>query len=214
MCPWLCFTIPYTVERPSPVPFPGGLVVKNGSKTRDRIFTSIPHPVSLTRNVTYFPGLPTGCKDTDLSSMSRFAVSIVSFPPPGIASRALTARLTTTCSICPGSAFTLPNDSAENVVSSMSSPISRRSIISMPKRTRLRLITFGSRTRLRQEDAAVPVDGRQEIVEVMGDPPGEPPDRFHLLRLAELLLRLLPLGDLQFQRDVRFPQGAELVSHV
>ena len=35
-------------------------------------------------------------------------VSIVSVPPSGIASRALTARFSSTCSICPGSAFTLP----------------------------------------------------------------------------------------------------------
>ena len=32
MCPPLCFTMPYTVARPSPVPLPGSLVVKNGSK--------------------------------------------------------------------------------------------------------------------------------------------------------------------------------------
>ena len=33
MLPPLCFTIPYTVASPSPVPLPIGLVVKNGSKT-------------------------------------------------------------------------------------------------------------------------------------------------------------------------------------
>ena len=32
MCPPLCCTMPYTVARPSPVPLPGSLVVKNGSK--------------------------------------------------------------------------------------------------------------------------------------------------------------------------------------
>ena len=32
MWPPPCFTIPYTVDRPSPVPFPFSLVVKNGSK--------------------------------------------------------------------------------------------------------------------------------------------------------------------------------------
>ena len=29
--PPLCVTIPYTVDRPSPVPWPTGFVVKNGS---------------------------------------------------------------------------------------------------------------------------------------------------------------------------------------
>ena len=38
--------------------------------------------------------------------MSVLAVWMVSFPPRGIASRALTARLTRTCSIWPGSAST------------------------------------------------------------------------------------------------------------
>jgi len=32
--PPLCFTIPKTVARPSPVPLPGSFVVKNGSKIR------------------------------------------------------------------------------------------------------------------------------------------------------------------------------------
>ena len=33
--PPLCFTIPYTVDKPRPVPLPFSLVVKNGSKMRD-----------------------------------------------------------------------------------------------------------------------------------------------------------------------------------
>ena len=45
--PLLCCTIPYTVERPSPVPSPTGLVVKNGSKIMDWVARSIPMPVSL-----------------------------------------------------------------------------------------------------------------------------------------------------------------------
>ena len=40
------------------------------------------------------------------ASSSTFAVSITRLPPPGIASRALTARLTSTCSSWPGSAST------------------------------------------------------------------------------------------------------------
>src|SRR5581483_72221 len=46
--PPLCFTTPYTVERPSPVPFPCSLVVKNGSKICVCVSASIPVPVSET----------------------------------------------------------------------------------------------------------------------------------------------------------------------
>ena len=40
--------IPYTVASPSPVPSCGPLVVKNGSKARSSVLSSIPTPVSLT----------------------------------------------------------------------------------------------------------------------------------------------------------------------
>jgi hypothetical protein len=45
--PWDA-TMPCTTESPSPVPSPTGLVVKNGSNTRRRVTSSMPHPVSLT----------------------------------------------------------------------------------------------------------------------------------------------------------------------
>ena len=35
--PPLCVTIPWTVDKPSPVPFPTPLVVKKGSKMRDTV---------------------------------------------------------------------------------------------------------------------------------------------------------------------------------
>ena len=43
--------MPYTVESPRPVPFPGSFVVKNGSKMRSRISSGMPCPVSLTTSV-------------------------------------------------------------------------------------------------------------------------------------------------------------------
>jgi hypothetical protein len=43
---------------------------------------------------------------TSISLMSTLCVCIIRVPPLGIASRALTARFITTCSIWPGSAFT------------------------------------------------------------------------------------------------------------
>ena len=45
--PWP-FTMPWTTERPSPVPSPTGFVVKNGSKIRRRISGRMPWPVSWT----------------------------------------------------------------------------------------------------------------------------------------------------------------------
>jgi hypothetical protein len=41
-----------TTESPSPLPWPGDLVVKKGSKIRSRTLSSIPIPVSLTSTQT------------------------------------------------------------------------------------------------------------------------------------------------------------------
>src|SRR5438105_3971755 len=54
-----------------------------------------------------------------------FSVSMVSTPPPGMASRAFTARFTSTWSTWPGSAKTLHNASPRDVFRSMCSPIVR-----------------------------------------------------------------------------------------
>src|SRR5690242_17833219 len=43
-----CLTLPKTVDKPSPALFPCSLVVKKGSKRWDRVYSSIPQPVSLT----------------------------------------------------------------------------------------------------------------------------------------------------------------------
>ena len=48
MKPPLCVTVPYTLARPSPAPSPTAFVVKNGSKTRAFVSSSIPSPVSAT----------------------------------------------------------------------------------------------------------------------------------------------------------------------
>ena len=52
MHPPLCLTMPKTVARPSPVPLPAPLVVKNGSKMRAFVASSIPVPVSVTPSMT------------------------------------------------------------------------------------------------------------------------------------------------------------------
>ena len=56
MYPPDCFTIPYTVASPRPVPLPFSLVVKNGSKSLAMVASSMPHPVSVTASSTYLPG--------------------------------------------------------------------------------------------------------------------------------------------------------------
>ncbi len=48
---------------------------------------------------------------------------------------------------------------------------------------------------LAQHELAVPGDHRQEVIEVVGDAPRKPPDRLHLLRLAQPFLQFLPFGD-------------------
>src|SRR5580704_13033363 len=134
-----------------------------------------------------------------------FEVSSVSFPPLGIASRAFRARFISTCSICPGSAFTVPKSTAGTVSTSMSSPISRRNMVSRFSMTLLRSISRGEQL---AGNAGGPIGGRfdlarpfsqpaagwqaihqqlrvaqddgQEIVEIVGDAPGQAANRFHL----------------------------------
>ncbi len=52
--PWVRTQL-YTIERPSPVPSPGALVVKKGAKTSSRISSGMPLPVSATQMETYRP---------------------------------------------------------------------------------------------------------------------------------------------------------------
>jgi len=93
--------MPWIVASPSPVPWPLGLVVKNGSEARAATSGGMPVPVSLTRRRTYRRGARPGFVLAYARSTSTFSVSSVSVPPSGIASRALTARLSRTCSSCP-----------------------------------------------------------------------------------------------------------------
>ena len=49
--PWCCRTMPWTTARPSPVPRPGALVVKKGSKMRSSVPAGMPAPVSSHRQL-------------------------------------------------------------------------------------------------------------------------------------------------------------------
>ena len=82
-------TKPYTMGRPRPVPFPGALVVKNGSKMRACVAGSMPLPVSITSSRAY---LPAGWLGPVASTVRTRKIS---FPPCGMASRELMAKLRT-----------------------------------------------------------------------------------------------------------------------
>ena len=94
---------------------------------------------------------------------STFRVSMVSVPPSGIASRALTARFSSTCSIWPGSAFTLPRSRGRR------GPRARRlrraaarACPACPRTTAVRSITAGLRIcwRLRASSCRVSAAAR------------------------------------------------------
>src|SRR5689334_6159358 len=109
----------------------------------------MPTPLSDTASITWGPGREPTLRRTYSSSRSAFAVSTTSWPPRGIASRALMARFITTCSIWPRSAFTWPRVAARFVTSAISSPMSRASISFMSVMTTPRSSTTASSTCLR-----------------------------------------------------------------
>ena len=146
MKPPACFTMPYTVARPRPVPLPVSLVVKNGSKIRALVASSMPQPVSVTASIANRRTAAASRSRAYSGSCSTLAVSTVSLPPVGIASRAFTTRFMSTCSSCPTSARTDSRSGASAIVTSMSSPITRRRIFWRPSTTVLRLTTRGSTT--------------------------------------------------------------------
>src|SRR5246500_765650 len=78
--PRCCSTISRTVDNPRPVPLPNSLVVKNGSKIRDKCSAGIPAPVSVTLRCAYWPGRLRESEDPDLPTRT-LEVSRVSRPP-------------------------------------------------------------------------------------------------------------------------------------
>ena len=104
--PWCRSTMPYTAESPSPVPR-SPLVVKNGSRQRRRVSSSMPAPVSVMHS---------------FASPSSSAERIVMHPPSGIASTALKMRL-----------VSISRSSAGSPSRGGSSPDSVRTSISRPR---------------------------------------------------------------------------------
>src|SRR2546430_8811456 len=87
MRPPCSFRMPWQIDSPNPVPWPSGLVVKNGSNTRRATSSGIPGPESVTL--------------TAMTSCARLAV--IQIRPEGaslaIAWQALLIRFTNTCLI-------------------------------------------------------------------------------------------------------------------
>ena len=119
------------MDRPSPVPTPIGLVVKNGSKARAITSGVMPVPVSDTHSETYWPGGRSRSRAAR-SSSQRFAVSMVIRPPSGIASRALMQRFRSAFSSWCGSAEHGPDAAARDVLHVDRGPTVRRISSSMP----------------------------------------------------------------------------------
>ena len=75
------------------------------------------------------------------------------------------------------------------------------------------------RRHLAERELGVAGDRRQRIVEIVGDAARQPPNRFHLLRLPELILEHPPLGEVLHGADhsqrppLRVPQDAGLLVH-
>ena len=113
------------------------------------VASSMPSPLSRIVTETYGPGVTSGWCSAYSVLKVILAVSIVSCPPWGMASRALTAKLMIACSNCPGSSLAKPSVGAGIRVSSMFSPIKRRrSLINSVSRI-LISTTWGCNTCLR-----------------------------------------------------------------
>src|SRR2546425_6191215 len=103
--PPCCSTIWCTVLSPNPLPC--RFVVKNSSKTRERVSSSMPTPVSVT--VSSMQGASLGLSLGAAGSNSTpFRVCKVIRPPLGMASRDLSTRLRMICWAWPGSICTWP----------------------------------------------------------------------------------------------------------
>ena len=105
------------------------------------------------------------------SSRSTLAVSMVSVPPSGMASRALTARFMRTCSIWPGSALTGPAPAPSAVTSSTSSPIAGAASSPCPRTTAFRSSTSGCEDLLAAEGQELARQGGGPVRRAVGSPP-------------------------------------------
>ena len=108
MWPPIWLTMPCSDRQPESGALADLLGREEGSKTRLRVAGSMPCPVSRhdERLIGARAGYPHAPRS--VSSDVDFQRLDVSSPPPGIASRALSVRFSSTCSSCLGSARTVP----------------------------------------------------------------------------------------------------------
>src|SRR5659263_621408 len=144
MNPVCCFTIPETTASPRPVPLSGPFVVKNGSNTRSRVFSSIPIPVSVTERTTYRPAFMYGYCFMVPSSREVAPVSMTRRPPACMASRAFRHTFIRTWSICPRSARIVAGLFAGITLIPMSSLVTFRRSFSRSVTTRFKSRLTGS----------------------------------------------------------------------
>src|ERR1051325_202079 len=294
--PPCCFTRPYTVASPRPVPFPTALVVKNGSNARWRVASSMPAPVSSTARQTNSCADPGPSTSRCASLIQEQLVSSRNTPPSGMASRALLTRLIRICSMACPSAETSGKSSSANTSISMLAGSTRRSTVARSVTSWPRCIGSSDRVDLRakpsswftirrpltaaetisrkdassgprasssgigraawaggfsslpggrggfrreaeqlvphqtaadggrddiaqgrvvraaREQLGIGEDDGEQVVEVVRDAAGELPDRFHLLRLAELLLEPAALAHV-FREHLMAVHSAVFVAH-
>ena len=224
---------PCTCDRPSPVPLPTGLVVKNGSNTRSSRSGAMPVPVSIIASATNSPASGPAAEPASSTTLRACNVMV---PPSGMASRALTAILTSARSSSPRSTSTGQILSSMSMVKSI---LPRSEGASMSRTASMRArrstttgincwrrekasncrVSFSPRAgggadrldrlhllRLAQpplQDLRVARHDHQQVVEVVRDAAGELADRLHLLRLGELLARFL-------ERDLLLVLGGDV----
>ena len=121
--PPLCCTMPYTVASPSPVPWPWLLVVKNGSKMCERGLRIHAAPVSLTASCTY----TAAAVDAATFEQSRYRI----WPSARHGVAGVDRQIHQHLLDLPGVGAHEPEPRFAAHTSSMSSPITRRSIFSV-----------------------------------------------------------------------------------
>jgi hypothetical protein len=128
MVPPASCTMVMAVDRPSPVPW--ALVVKNASNTRLVVSGLMPWPVSDTDRASHSLPRRRGAPAAAAAWPGTIAVRSVSLPPRGMASRAFSARLSSTCSSWPWSISIPTETGARSTMTCVCSPITVRSIFS------------------------------------------------------------------------------------
>ena len=142
--------------RPRPLPPPPVLVVKNGSKARATTSGAMPVPVSCSASIAYDP-MARSSSDRGGSVISTFEVRMVSVPPSGMASRALSAMFRMAASSAAGSTSATPASRLVAVLTRMVAPSVRTSSRTMLSTSALIPTGCGFSWRRREKASRSPV---------------------------------------------------------